>query len=79
MAKLKLSNWSKPSEKKLKMIADAALYSLPLLNVGIMSLPISLDIKAWLTFGLTCLTVVFKFISKLTSQEDNETTEEVPV
>lgn len=65
----KLNNLGRPSNKKWKAVADFFLYTLPLYLGAIMSLPISDEIKMWLNFGVTILTISFKGISKFTSEE----------
>ena len=67
--KLKVENLSKPSNKKWKAIADIFLYTLPLYLGAVMTLPISDNIKLWVTFGVTFLTVTLKGLTKFTSNE----------
>jgi len=72
MAELKLSNWGKKSNPRLKFYADLLVYTLPLYLTAIVALPddvLSGEIKIWVNFGLTILIVTFKMISKLTSDE----------
>ena len=64
-----LSNLSKPDNKKWKLIADVALYILPLELVAVANLPFSDNTIFWVGFGLTQLTVIFKAISKFTSED----------
>jgi predicted phosphoadenosine phosphosulfate sulfurtransferase len=66
---LKYKNLNKPSNKKWKAIADFFLYSLPLYLGAVMALPVSDNIKLWITFGITIITVTLKGISKFTSEE----------
>ena len=73
---LKVSNFNKPSHKKLKLIADTMLYALPLFMGGVTQLPLNDTQIKWVMFGLSTLIVVFKTISKFTSDEV-ETGEEV--
>ena len=65
---LALDNFNKPSNKKWKAVADFFLYTLPLYLSAIMALPISDEIKMWINFGITMLTVTLKSISKFTSE-----------
>jgi len=64
-----VDNFSRPSNKRLKKIADIILYSLPLYLGAIMALPISDVWKMWLNFGVTIITVTIKGITKFTSEE----------
>jgi len=66
---LKLENLSKPSNIKWKAIADFFLYTLPIYLTAIMALPISDDLKLWINFGASMLTVTLKGLSKFTSQD----------
>jgi hypothetical protein len=67
---LKLDNLSKPSNKQWKRIADFFLFTLPLYLSAIMALPLKEELKLWLNFGITMLTITFKAVSKFTSEED---------
>jgi hypothetical protein len=67
---LKLDNLGKPSNKQWKRIADFFLFSLPLYLSAIMALPLKEELKLWLNFGITMLTITFKAVSKFTSEED---------
>jgi hypothetical protein len=69
---MKLENFNKPSNKKWKSVADFFLYSLPLYLGAIMALPISEDIKLWLNFGITLVTVTLKGLSKFTAEDVNK-------
>jgi predicted phosphoadenosine phosphosulfate sulfurtransferase len=64
-----VSNFNKPSNKKWKGVADFFLYSLPLYLGSIMALPITDELKLWLNFGVTILTVTIKGITKFTTDE----------
>lgn len=66
---LKIENLKKPSNKKFKAIADFFLYSLPLYLGAIIALPISEDLKLWITAGITFITVTLKGLSKFTSED----------
>jgi len=62
-------NLGKPSNKKMELIANIALYSLPLLVGAIAILqPIAPQFVIWANFALTVATVVFKGISKFTAE-----------
>ena len=66
---LKLENLSKPSSAKWKSVADFFLYTLPIYLTAIMSLPISEELKLWINFGISMLTITLKGVSKFTSQD----------
>ena len=66
---LKLNNFNKPSNKKWKLIADVALYSLPLLTSVVITAPISDNMQKWILVALNVLIVGFKTLSKFTSDE----------
>jgi hypothetical protein len=66
---LSIDNLSKPSSKKWKKVADIFLYTMPLYLTTIMAVPISEDLKLWINFGITMLTITLKTISKFTSEE----------
>jgi len=68
MEALKLSNLSKPSNKRWKSVADFFLYTLPLYLVAIMAAPLNEDFKLWATFGITMITVTLKGFTKFTSE-----------
>lgn len=64
-----IDNLKKPDNKKWKLIADIALYILPIELVAVTSLPLSASAVYWIGFTLTQATVIFKAISKLTTDE----------
>ena len=63
---LKFSNYGKPSDPKLKLIGDIALYSIPLYLPIILSLPIPDLVKAWLSPLFTAILATIKIITKFT-------------
>lgn len=69
MEALKISNLSKPSNKRWKSVADFFLYTLPLYLTAILTLPISENIKLWLSFGVTMVTITLKGFTKFTSEK----------
>ncbi len=68
MEALKISNLSKPSNKRWKSIADFFLYTLPLYLTAIMALPIAENTKLWVTFIISVITVSLKGFTKFTSE-----------
>jgi predicted phosphoadenosine phosphosulfate sulfurtransferase len=66
---LSIDNLSKPSSKKWKTVADIFLYTMPLYLTTIMALPIKEDLKLWINFGITMLTITLKAVSKFTSED----------
>ena len=66
---LSIDNLNKPSNKKFKAVADFFLYSLPLYLGAVMALPVSENIKLWVTFGITIATVTLKGITKFTEED----------
>lgn len=64
-----IQNLQKPDNKKWKLIADIALYSLPLLTGVVVTIPVSDNIQKWILVVFNVLIVGFKTISKFTSEE----------
>jgi hypothetical protein len=64
------SNLNKTDNKKWKQVADICLYSLPFLSTAVLTMPISDTGQKWLIFGINFLVVIFKAISKFTSNEE---------
>lgn len=69
---LKVENLNKPSNKKWKLIADIMLYSLPLLNGIIITMPLEDVTQKWIMFGVNITIVAFKTVSKFTSEQITE-------
>ena len=69
---LKVENLNKPSNKKWKLIADIMLYSLPLLNGIIVTMPLEDVWQKWIMFGVNIAIVAFKTVSKFTSEQITE-------
>ena len=67
---LNINNFNKPSNKMWKLVADTALYSLALFNPVIISVGFDDNVTKWLLFGVNTLVIVFKTISKFTSNEE---------
>lgn len=65
----KVENLNKPSNKKWKMIADVMLYALPFLSTAILTIPLSDNAQKWILFGVNVVIIVFKAISKFTTDE----------
>jgi len=63
-----LNNWNKPSNKKLKLIADIMLYSLPLMSGVVIQMPITDTQQKWVLVGINLCVIVFKAITKFTSE-----------
>lgn len=66
MNKFSVSNWGKKTDPNWKLIADIMLYSLPLLNGIITTMPVSDNMQKWFLVGVNVAVVVFKAISKFT-------------
>ena len=67
---LKLSNWVKPSDKKLKLIADVILYSFPLVDALLVTtFPADSHFKMWLSFSLGIIVIGFKAFTKFTAEK----------
>jgi len=64
-----IDNLKKPDNRKLKAIADWLLYCLPLMNGAIIAMPLTTTQISWVLFGLNTAIVVFKGISKFTTDE----------
>ena len=67
---LSINNFNKPSNKIWKLVADTALCSLALFNPVIISAGFDDNVTKWLLFVVNTLVVVFKTISKFTSNEE---------
>lgn len=66
----KLSNWVKPSNKKLKLIADVVLYSFPLVDTLIVTTFGGGSGRLWVSFFLGLAVILFKTFTKFTAEED---------
>ena len=64
-----LTNLKKPDNKKWKLIADIALYSLIPIIPLVASMPISDNAQKWIIVGINLLVIGFKALSKFTSDE----------
>jgi predicted phosphoadenosine phosphosulfate sulfurtransferase len=69
MEAIKISNLSKPSNKKWKAVADFFLFTLPLYLTAIMALPINENTKLWITFSVTLIVISLKGFTKFTSED----------
>jgi hypothetical protein len=63
------NNLNKPDHKLLKQIADIALYTLPLYVTVVLGMPISDNTQKWIIVGLNTTVVIFKAITKFTTDE----------
>ena len=70
MENLKIENWNKPSNKKLKYWADVLLYTMPLYLSAIMSSPLDDVSKSWINLVITLVIVTFKAYTKFTVDEN---------
>ena len=68
---LSVDNLKTPDNPKLKRIADAILYILPLEIGAIMAAPFDETIKLWLIYGLTNISIIIKGMSKFTGTNIN--------
>jgi hypothetical protein len=68
---IRVDNLSKPDNRNWQKVSNYFLYTLPLYLVSLMALPISDDLKLWLNFGLTMLTVSLKGFSKFTTNSED--------
>lgn len=66
---MELNNLKKPDNKKWKLIADIALYSLIPIIPLVASMPISDNAQKWIIVGINILVIGFKAVSKFTSDE----------
>ena len=80
MAKFEINAWNKPSDPNWKLIADILLYTLPLVNGVILTMPISDTAHKWILV-VTNLSIVFaKAVTKFTVKDEvyeSETLEEL--
>lgn len=65
-----IANLKKPDNKKWKLVADIALYSLPLLTGIVVTVPVSDNMQKWILVTLNVLIVGFKTVSKFTSEDE---------
>lgn len=66
-----VKNFNKPSNKKLKAVADFFLYTLPLYMGAILAMPIPEEKKMWINAIITFVIVTIKGVTKFTSEETN--------
>jgi hypothetical protein len=76
---LRLKNYNKPTNRRLKLIADIALFALTLELPIITTLPVSEDVRFWIGFAVAELTVLFKLISKFTADDTVHYPDPVPL
>jgi type III secretory pathway component EscR len=69
MAFFKLSNFSKPSNKTLKLIADILLYTLPAYSLVITTSGLPEGFKLWANFIIGTLVITLKALTKFTTEE----------
>ena len=69
---LSISNYNKPSHPIWQRIGDVCIYGIMLYNPIIMSLPISMILKLWITSSMTFVSSTIKLISKFTLDPDYE-------
>jgi hypothetical protein len=67
---LKISNLTKPSNKKWKLVADILLFTLPAYSLAIVELPIPEVSKVWINFTISSIVIAIKAISKFTAEAD---------
>jgi hypothetical protein len=78
--KLSVENLDKPSNKKFKLIADIALYTLPLYSGAIAVLASSAPVFAlWTNFIISLVVITLKAVTKFTAEEPPVVEEEIPV
>lgn len=58
-------NWKKPTPRKIKMIGDTCVYTLPMWQGLITTSPFSDTWKIWLNFIIGALLIMAKAITKL--------------
>ncbi|MNG66032.1 hypothetical protein D3C71_344330 [compost metagenome] len=66
---MKLENYHKPTPYHLKVLGDLAIMLIPILTAAIPSAPIQENSKYWIMLGCNCSLVIFKFITKLYSDD----------
>jgi hypothetical protein len=68
--KLSIENLKKPSNRKLKRIADWILYTFPLYSALLAAeLPVDNHVKIWANVILGLIVITFKAITKFTAEE----------
>ena len=66
MSKFSVSHWGKKTDPNWKLIADLMLYSLPLFNGVILTMPVPDNMQKWALVVVNLAIVVFKAVSKFT-------------
>ena len=69
MPKFELQGYKKRTDRNWKLIADIMLYTLPLINGAIVTMPADENVQKWLLFCTNLLIVTFKAVSKFTVDE----------
>lgn len=69
MAQISLSNYNKPTNKKWKAVSKFLTRTLPVYAAAIMPLPLSDNIKLWITFAFAVLVATISGLSELTTEE----------
>ena len=69
MSKLKLSHWKERTPEFWRKVGNTALYGLPLLQVAVMSSPLSTDVRLWSGFILTLILIGVKTLTKFLKEE----------
>jgi len=67
---LRLENIDKPSNRKLKKIADFLLYTLPGYLGLVMALDMSDKSKMWVNFAISFVIVTLKGLTKFTTEDE---------
>ena len=70
MKQIKITNWRKKTPIKWRRLGDVTIYSLPLLLAAIMASPLNPEIKGWLNFGITVISIGLKAFTKLTAEDE---------
>lgn len=65
-----VKNWKKPTPRKIKMIGDMCVYTLPMWQGLITTSPFSDTWKIWLNFIIGALLIMAKAITKLFSENE---------
>ena len=76
---ISLSNYSKKTPDKIKLIGDIMLFSAPLISAAIMAAPFAEPLKSWLLFGFNVALVIGKIITKFFGEETTDITGNMPI
>ena len=63
-----IQKYNAPTPAKMQKLGDALVIAIPILQTAVYSLPISLDIQAWVGLGIAAILAVAKFLTSFYSE-----------